>query len=98
MIGMLVWTMQRIFACVGALSMSINNMYIMWMWLGEWFVAELHAWVYTGVMGIVVVAAAVLCFVGFIPSKEVYVHRIVRHYSMGWAYLVSFDRAAAQFL
>jgi hypothetical protein len=54
--------------------------------------AELCDLAYTGVMGIVVVAAAILCTVGFIPSKDVYIHRIIRHYNMGWAYLVSFYR------
>lgn len=97
-IAMLVCTMQRMIARARALYISMDNMAVMWMWLGEWFVAELHDLVYTGLMAVVIAAAAILCFVGFCPSKEVHVHRIIRHYSMGWAYLVSFDRAAAQFL
>jgi hypothetical protein len=95
MIALLVYTMQRVCAYARALHISMDNMVVMWMWLGEWFITELRDLAYTGLMGIVIAAAAVLCFMGFIPSKEVLVHRIIRHYSMGWAYLVSFDKAVA---
>lgn len=97
-IWLLVCTMQRALVCARALHVSVNNIAIMWLWLGEWFIAELHDLVYTWLMGIVAATAAALCAMGFIPSTEVYIHRIIRHYSMGWAYLVSFERAAAQFL
>jgi hypothetical protein len=97
LIAMLVCTMQGMIVRARALYVTMDNMAVMWMWLMEWFVAELHDVAYTGIMGLVIAAAAALCFMGFSPSKEVHVHRIIRHYSMGWAYLVSFDRAAADF-